>query len=293
VAYIFLNGDIVEETSARLSVNERGFLLGDGLFETMRAYGGKVFRLRAHLDRLRASARFLRLRVPRSDDDLESPIAELIRRNQCPEAYVRLTLTRGPSARGLRLDGDAEPTLLIQVRPLNPYPAELYRHGARLIMSTIRQNSGSPLPRHKTLNYLPYLLARQEAADARAHGAILLNEHGQVTEESVSNVFLVRGDLLLTPPIHCGLLPGITRAAVLELAHGEGLPVQERPLLGGEVFECDEMFLTNSLMEILPVRSVDGRRLARPAPGPVTERLRAAFRSLVERETGASRNAAG
>ncbi len=288
MAWVFLNGEIVEETSARLSVNDRGLLLGDGLFETMRAYGGNVFRLGAHLARLRSSAEFLRLRFTHDDREIESSIAELIRLNECPNAYVRLTLTRGPAARGLRLDQDSAPTVLVHVRPINLYPQKLYRHGAKLIVSSIRQNSGSPLPAHKTLNYLPYLLARQEAADAHAHGAILLNECGRLAEESVSNVFLVRGDELLTPPVHCGLLPGITRAAVIELAEREEIKLRRRPVMGGEIFESDEMFLTNSLMEIMPVRSIDRRRLGRSVPGPITERLQGEFRKLVERETGVS-----
>ena len=163
MAFVFLDGEIADEESARISVSDRGLLHGDGLFETMRAYGGKLFRPAAHLARLRASAEFLRLRFDYRDAEIEEAIAKLIRRNTCPDAYVRLTVTRGTSAKGLRLDSGASPTVLINVRPLMPYPPERYRHGVKLVVSAIRQNSGSPLPRHKTLNYLPYLLARQEA----------------------------------------------------------------------------------------------------------------------------------
>ena len=281
MVFVFLNGDILEESSAHISVHDRGLLLGDGLFETMRAYEGKVFRVPAHLARLRSSAAFFRLRFDIGDEDIGEAISELMRRNACPNAYVRLTVTRGPDAKGLRLDLDARPTVLINARPLTPYPPERYRRGVKLIVSTIRQNSASPLPQHKTLNYLPYLLARQEATDAGVHGALLLNEYGQVAEESMSNAFLARGGTLLTPPPYCGLLPGITRAAVMELARAEKIPLEERPVAAGELFECDEMFLTNSLMEIMPVRSVDKRNFPAGAPGPLTARLRERFRSLV------------
>jgi len=251
----------------------------------MRAYGGRVFRLAAHLRRLRASAAFLRLTVPATDEQMESSISELIRLNSCTEAYVRVTLTRGASAQGLRFDGAGPATLLIHARPIQPPPTEQYRNGAKLIIGTARQNSANPLAQHKTLSYLLYLLARQEAADAGANGAILLNEHGQVAEESVSNVFLVRRGTLLTPPVYSGLLPGITRGVVLDLARTEGLPVEERPIAAGELFDAEEMFLTNSLMEIMPVRSVDRRQIGVVAPGAITKRTHALYRAAVEAES--------
>jgi len=288
MASVFLNGEIVEESAARVAAGDRGLLLGDGLFESLRAYRGKVFRLAAHLQRLRASAAFLRLTVPSTDEQIEKSIAELIGLNSCAEAYVRVTLTRGAAAQGLRLDGAGPATLLIHARALQAQPAEQYRNGARLIISTARQNSANPLARHKTLSYLLYLLARQEATDAGANGALLLNEHGQVAEESVSNVFLARGGTLLTPPAHCGLLPGITRGAVLDLARAEGIPVAERPIAAGELFEADEMFLTNSLMEIMPVRSVDRRGIGGATPGPITSRVQALYRAAVEAECSAA-----
>lgn len=282
--FLFLNGRIVDAAEAALSPEDRGFLLGDGLFETLRAYGGKVFRLGAHLGRLRASAEFFRLSLPYSDEQIEQTIADLLLRNACPEAYVRITLTRGCEVRTLRLDTQSPPTVLIAARALSPYPPEQYRSGAKLIISKYRQNSASPLARHKNLNYLLFLLARQEAADQGANGAILLNEHGQVTEESLSNLFAVRDGTMLTPPVHCGLLPGVTRATVLELAAEMGLECRETPIAAGEIFDCDEVFLTNSLMEIMPVRTVDKRPLRTPAPGALTLRLMDAYQALRLRE---------
>jgi branched-chain amino acid aminotransferase len=285
MSYVFLNGEMVEESAARVAAGDRGLLLGDGLFESLRAYRGKVFRLAAHLQRLRASAAFLRLTVPCEDAQIEKSVAELVRLNSCAEAYVRITLTRGASAQGLRLDGAGPATLLIHAHPIRLAPAEQYRNGARLIISTARQNTANPLARHKTLSYLLYLLARQEATDANANGAILLNEHGQVAEESVSNVFLARGGALLTPPVYCGLLPGITRGVVLELARAENIAVEERPISAGELFDADELFLTNSLMEIMPVRSVDRRQIGRALPGPITKRVQTLYRAAVEAES--------
>jgi branched-chain amino acid aminotransferase len=179
------------------------------------------------------------------------------------------------------MDGEFAPTLLIVVSKLVPYPAEQYRHGAKLIVSRYRQNSASPLARHKTLSYLLYIFARQEAMDAGANGALLLNEHGQLAEESVSNVFLVKDAKVITPPAHCGLLPGITRGVVMELCAQSGIALEERPVGAKELFECDEIFLTNSLMEIMPVQSVDRRSPAVKAPGPVTAKLQALYRRQV------------
>ena len=284
--FVFLNGRIVAADSARVLTTDRGLLLGDGLFETMRVYGGGLFRLRAHLARLRASAAFLRLPFALSDDAVREAIGELVRRNECPDAYVRLTVTRGGQVQGLNLDDTGEPTIILHLRKLAPYPAERYRKGAKLMISTIRQNSADALACHKTLNYLANLLARQEARDADADGAILLNEAGQVTEEAVSNIFFVRGETLYTPPLHCGLLPGITRAVVMEIAAGTGIGVEERPLAAGEVCGFEEGFLTNSLMEIMPVRSVDKRALGQRAPGKLTRRLQKLYGDLVQAETG-------
>jgi len=283
--YVFLNGRIIEAAAARVPTTDRGLLLGDGLFETMRTYGGHVFQLGAHMARLRGSADFLRLRFPLADDAVSEAVDELVRLNECPDAYVRLTLTRGWETAGLNLAGTGAPTVILHVRRLTPYPAERYSHGARLIVSRVRQSSASPLPRHKTLNYLPYLLARQEARDAGADGAVLLNDAGQVTEEAVSNLFFVRGETLYTAPVYCGLLPGVTRAAVIEAARQAGMVVEERPVAAGEIHDFDEAFLTNSLMEVLPVRSVDKRGLACKAPGKVTLYVRELYRSLVKRET--------
>ncbi len=282
--WVFLNGSILPKDEAHISIDDRGFLLGDGLFETMRAYEGKVFRLKAHLDRLRSSAEFLHLPTRFTDASISDAIDELIRRNERPDAYVRLTITRGREDKGLRLSDDAAPTVLIRVRNLAAYPERLYDLGMDLIVGGVRQISTSPLPRHKTLNYLPYLLARQQAADLGAHGAVILNEHGQVTEESVSNLFIVRDEKIVTPPVHCGLLPGITRAAVIEIAQQNGIVLEQSPITAGDLFKADEVFLTNSLMEVMPVRKIDKQPVGQGEAGPMARRMRRLYVQLVTLE---------
>jgi branched-subunit amino acid aminotransferase/4-amino-4-deoxychorismate lyase len=220
---------------------------------------------------------------------LREAIEHLSVRNGCSDAYVRLTVTRGWEIPGVRLDGEGAPTVILHVRPLRTHAPKRYRHGMKLIVSTVRQNSASPVVRHKTIGYLPYLLARQEAAEAGADGAILLNEYGHVTEEAMSNLFFVRDGALHTPPIHSGLLPGITRAVVSECAREAGIRVVEHPMPAGEMFLYDEAFMTNSLLEIMPVKSIDKRPLNAEAPGPTTRKLRDAYAAKVAEECGAGR----
>ena len=275
---IWANGRFADDAQPVILARDRGFLYGDGLFETLRVYDGQVFRLRQHWARLCASAAFLRIPAPWPLGQIADVVGELLHRNDHHEAVARIALTRGSSSPGLGLDGPAEPTLTVVTRPFEPYPERIYSRGADIVISRLRQNADSPLPRHKTANYLLYCLARQEARDAGANDALLLNQCGQVCETSVANIFWVREGGLYTPPVHCGLLPGITRADVLSLAQRQAIPAQEKAIQAGEIFEADEVFMTNSLMEVGPVRRIDGCRIGQEAPGPVTSRLMAAYR---------------
>jgi branched-chain amino acid aminotransferase len=284
--YVYLNGAILPAAEALIPTTDRGVLLGDGLFETMRSYNGTVFRFSAHMDRLRASAEALKIRTEFTDAHIQDSIATLAEKNGCDDAYVRLTLTRGWEMTSLRLDGDGAPTVILHVRPHRSYAADRYRKGLKLMLSTVRQSSASCIVRHKTLAYLPYLLARQEAVEANMDGAVLLNEAGQVTEESVGNLFFARDGVLHTPPIHCGLLPGITRDVVLECANDAGIPVEDAPIPAGGAFEFEEAFMTNTLMEVMPIRSLDKRPFATKAPGPLTKRIQELFRAKVAAECG-------
>ena len=281
MTWVWLNGEFLDDSLPALSARDRGFLYGDGLFETMRAYKGRVFQFPEHMARMAASAQFLRIPLPHASEALEGAAQELLRRNGLEEAVVRVALSRGSESPGLGLPDNGKPTVLVQARPFEPPPERLYRRGADVVLASVRQNADSPLPRHKTANYLLYLLARQEARDAGATDAVILNQHGQVCEATTANLFWAKGGGLGTPPVHCGLLPGVARANVLRIAGELGIAAEERPASAGELFEADEIFLTNSVAEVLPVRKVDGRNIGESAPGPLTRRLTEAYRQFV------------
>ena len=278
MAHVWINGRLAEDTAPVLMAKDRGFLYGDGLFETLRAYEGRVFQLEEHWARLMRSAAFLRLPVAWGLPEITEAVERLIETNGLIEAVVRIALSRGAEAAGLGLVETDAPTVLIQARSFEGFPDHVYRRGVSVVIARIRQNADSPLPRHKTANYLLYLLARQEARDAKANDALLLNQRGQVCEATVANVFWVREGKVWTPPVHCGLLPGITRANVVRIAETADIPVGERAIMAGDLFDADEVFLTNSLMEITPVRTIDGRRIGEGSPGPVTTRLMGLYR---------------
>lgn len=300
---VYLNGRLVDEKRAVVSAFDRGFLYGDGLFETMRAYGGRVFRLGEHLARLKASAKALRIPFKTSRKEIESAVERLLCFNvaQPPsaaavssshpragephqkDAYVRLTLTRGPHSGDLKLDTGARPTLVIQARKFHGYPKTLYKTGMKLALADAVRATGSGVGRHKTLNYLENLLARDAAKRGGFDEALFLDERGFVAECSASNIFWVRRCALFTPGIDMNILAGITRAAVSEIARAAGLKVREGRFRLAELKSADEVFLTNSLMEIMPVCDVAGNRFK---PGAVTRELAAAYRTLVAAECG-------
>ena len=298
---VYVSGNLVPAGEARISALDAGVLLGAGLFETLRTYAGTPFRLGAHLARLRASGEFFRIFVRETDAEIAAVVARLLEANGIPDARVRLTATRGPLAlrepqgdpeQGRRVadavdDDEAPPaTLIITAGPMTPYPAELYEKGATVVVSDIRISPDDPTVYHKTTGYLRNLLALRDAHRARATEALIFNTKGRLAEGSLSNVFIVTGGSLLTPPVEEGLLAGITRAAVLELAAEVGVPAEQRPLAAREVLDADEMFLTNSVMELLPVGRVERKEIGDGLPGPVTKRLAEAYKALVARETG-------
>jgi len=281
--FAYLNGEIVSREDATVSAFDRGFLYGDGLFETIRAYDGSPFLLREHVARLARSASALGIRPPDAALVAEA-VAQLITLNQLSDAYVRITLSRGIHAGALAPDTPPEPTLLIEARKLSPYPNELYEQGATAVVSSLTHDSASPLRRHKTTSYLLSILARREAKERGADEALLVDAARHVAEGATSNVFAVRDGRLLTPPLEMNILPGITRAVVLGLAKEAGLPTEERRFTADELGSADEAFLTNSLMELLPLRSVDGRAMA-SAPGDVTRALATAYKRRVTEKT--------
>jgi branched-chain amino acid aminotransferase len=283
--FVYVSGDFVPRKEARISALDAGVLLGAGLFETLRTYAGKPFRLGAHLARLRASGEFFRIFVRETDAEITATVARLLEANGVPDARVRLTATRGPLAAAVDDDEAPPATLIITAGPMTPYPAELYEKGATVVVSDIRTSPDDPTVYHKTTGYLRNLLALHDAHRARATEALIFNTKGRLAEGSLSNVFIVSEGRLLTPSVEEGLLAGITRAAVLELAAEVGVPAEQRPLAVREVLDADEMLLTNSIMELLPVGRVERKEIGDGRPGPVTKQLAAAYKALVARET--------
>ena len=277
---VHLNGSLVPLSQARLSPLDHGFLYGYGLFETMRAYSGHIFRLEAHLARLRRAAAFLGLRLDHLPD-LSQALYETLDANHLTNARIRLTLSGGAGEPVPDVTACREPTLLITAREYVPHPDSVYRQGFRVAVSAISRNTRSPLSGLKTVSYLDNLLARKEARLAGADEAIMLNEQGFVAEGSTSNVFLVSGNALRTPGEDCGILPGVTRSVVLDLARTAGLATVEEKMAPGEFALADEAFCTNSLIEIMPVTALDGRAVGQGVPGEVTAKLTAAYRELV------------
>lgn len=284
---IYLNGKYVPAPDARLPVDDRGVLFGDGVFETVRAYRGTPFRLERHLDRMAGACRALRLELPFEKREVARAVRTLVAENRlgAGDARIRITVTGGPSSgpKGLERGGSAN--LFILARPYEPYQVETYQRGVSLMVSDIRRNNSSPLSTIKSANYLTSLIARQEATDRGADEAVMLTSDGNLSEATSSNLFMVRNGDLLTPDTSCGILPGITREAVIEMCDGLGITCTQVTAGPEALLLADEVFLTNSMVEVLPVREVAGRPV-RLCPGPVTETLSGAYRELVVRETG-------
>ena len=288
--WVSVNGQLVAAEAPAVTALDRGLLYGDGLFETIRAYEGIPFLLDAHLERLAASAAALRIADRLDTAAVAGNVGALLAANHLDgDAYIRITLTRGIHTGSLALEPAAAPTLTIVAKPLHPPSPDRYERGIAAVVASVRRNAESPLPGHKTLNYLGSLLARTEATDAGADDAILLNTHGEVAEAASSNLFVVRGGRVATPPLDAGILPGITRREVLRLAAEAGIRADERRVSPEELRGADEVFLTNAVVELLPVCSIDGQPVGGGSPGPLTRRLHAAYRGRVEATLASAR----
>ena len=275
----FLNGRFVESIAASLPATDRGLLYGYGLFETMRARSGRVFRLEEHYRRLSAGASLLDIALPLTHDDLGNVIDELTRRNGLEDARLRLTVTAGPMPEA----GKATPSFLLTATAVSDYPASQYLRGMAAIVSRIRRNETSPLSRVKSLNRLDSVLAREQARREGADEAILLNTKGAVAEGSASNVFVVRSGRPLTPAVVSGALPGVTRAAVIDLARETGIDCIEAEITSETLADCDEAFLTGAIMGVMPLTRIDGRVLGHGRPGPITVAVRRLYEQAVAR----------
>lgn len=282
---VFINGSIVDESDALIPVNDRGVLFGDGIFETIRAYEGKPFRLDRHLERLRAGCRELRISGIPPDEGLKDILSELYRLNVVSGgAYMRITLTGGPFDGSRTLERPGSPGVYIVVKPFEGYPPHYYERGMRVIVSRIRKNESSPLSRIKSNNYLDNLMAKQEAKDRGADDALLLNGGGYLAEGTSSNLFLVQHGKVVTPGIECGLLPGITREVVLELCEEYGVVCETGLFVLDDLLGADEAFFTVSTGEIVPIAEVEGSPIGFRCPGPFSLRLADAYRRLVKKE---------
>jgi aminodeoxychorismate lyase len=289
VEKVFLNGDIVPAGEACIPADDRAVLFGDGVFETVRAYRGRPFRLERHLARLQDACRLLRLELPHGWDGITDAVTSLLQENNLKgpaDGRIRITLTGGPSADSKTLERPGPTGLLITARPYESHPELLYREGVSLVISGIKRNSSSPLSSLKSSNYLDSLIARQEAVDQGADDAVMLTTAGNLAEATSSNLFMVREGNVLTPDIGCGFLPGVTREAVIELCRELGITCT--PVMAGTdvLLSADELFLTNSLIEVMPVRRIARKQVGKKCPGRVTSRLAKAYHELVVRELG-------
>jgi branched-chain amino acid aminotransferase len=276
--YVFLNGSLIPESEAGISVYDHGFLYGDGIYETMRAYEGVVFMLDRHLERLKRSASLIRLDLPR-DEYLKDAVLLALHSNELADAYLRITVSRGKGPIGLDPALCGEPTVIVFAERFRPYPGRLYTEGVKLVIAGTRRNLVTAIdPRIKSLNFLNNILAKMEAKEQGAYEAIMLNAEGFITEGTVSNIFFVVGGVLCTPSAEAGILDGITRELVIGLALREGIEVQEGKFKEEELLDAAEVFFTNTTAEVMPVSAVGEKNYP---VGDITKRLHARYRNYV------------
>lgn len=255
--YVFLNNTILPEADARVSVYDRGFLYGDGIYETMRAYDGVVFMIEKHIDRLGCSGAFIKLDIP-DRQFIQDAVYETLAVNKLSDAYIRVTVSRGKGPLGLDPSLCKETTFVVIAEEFRQYPETYYREGTRLILAETRRNLIKALnPKIKSLNFLNNILAKIEAKDRGAYEAIMLNAEGFIAEGSVSNIFFVKDNILCTPSEDTGILNGITRETVISLADRNGIQVNEGMFYPSDLFNSTEVFFTNTTAEVMPVSQVD------------------------------------
>lgn len=278
---VFLNDRLVDAEQAHLPVTDSGFLYGAGLFETMRCHNGVVFRLEDHLDRLLLSAASLSINHACDKTRLTKAVYDVLRANELAESRLRLTLTNGPVSETAE---EPNPTLLITARQLQLYPREYYERGVRVVLCPYRQNTTEPICGHKTTNYYPRLLALTLARRQGAAEALWFTQDNRLAEGSVSNVFLVKDSVLLTPAVETPVLPGIARKTICEIAEREEIELTEKDLTINDLLEADEVFLTNVIMEVLPVVGVEKHQVGDGTCGALTKRLRELFLRTLEQQ---------
>ena len=280
---IFIDGKFYNERDAKISVFDHGFLYGDGVFEGIRAYNGRVFRLKEHIDRLFYSAKAILLEIPMSAEKISDAVVQACRVNKVRNGYIRLVVTRGVGTLGLNPKSCVRPSIVIIAGKIQVYPPEVYSRGIQICTVPTTRNLHSALnPAIKSLNYLNNILAKIEATNAGCENGLMLNAEGFVSECSVDNVFIVKNGELFTPPLSAGALYGITRQTVIELARQAGIKVSEPNLTRYDLFNADECFLTGTGAEIMPVIKIDGRVIGTGKPGSLTRKLVSEYHALTE-----------
>lgn len=282
---VWMNGKFVDMVDARVSIFDRGFLYGDGVFETMRSYAGAVFKLEEHMDRLFGALGLLKIKAPYSKKYLIDAIYEVLAINSLKSANIRISVTRGEGMLGIGYRDDFVPNTVIAAKELKEYPDWMYLKGVSAKVVDVRQNEYSPVTKMKSLNFLNYILARQNAKEKGFDEAILMNTTNYIAEASTSNIFLVKRNRIVTPSTDSGVLPGITRGVIIKIARRLGLDIEEDKVPYVELLDANEVFLTNSLVEVLPVTKLDSKKVGKGIPGEITKLLHVSYQKEVIKET--------
>lgn len=279
---VWLNGQLVDADEARVSVFDHGLLYGDGVFEGVRIYGGRIFQAKAHVDRLFASADRIRLEIPYTKQQIIEAMETACEANGVTDGYIRPVVTRGAGTLGLNPFKCKDPEVFVIADDITLYPREMYENGLAVIVAkTIRTPARAADPAVKSLNYLNNIYGKIEAIDAGVMEAIMLNERGEVAEATGDNIFIVEDGNVVTPPAEAGILLGITRAVVKRLCENNGVEFVERSFMPKELYEAEECFLTGTAAEVIPVTKVDETTIGDGTPGPVTKKLLAAFHEFI------------
>ncbi|MBD3177743.1 MAG: branched-chain-amino-acid transaminase [Armatimonadia bacterium] len=282
---VYVNGEIMKGSEAKISVFDHGLLYGDGVFEGIRLYDGCIFKCQEHVDRIFQSAHALRLNLSMTPDEMTAAMVETVKASGLRDGYIRLIATRGIGDLGLDPRKCNGKSVIIIVGAISLYPTEFYENGLSLCTVGVRRNTPAALsPAIKSLNYLNNVMAKMQVTDAGCLEGIMLNHEGYVAECTGDNILLVKNGAIRTPADHCGLLPGITRNAVRDLATKRGIPYEETVLILPDVYAADECFLTGTAAEVVPVVAVDGRTIGTGEPGPITKALLGDFREITTRD---------
>lgn len=282
---VYINGKLFKEEEAKISVFDHGLLYGDGVFEGIRAYNSRVFKLNEHLNRLYNSAKFIMLNIPLTKEELTKDVIDTVKAAQLQDAYIRLIVTRGVGDLGLDPRKCLNPSIIIIVDKITLYPKEYYENGLELVTVPTRKNIPEALsPCIKTLNYLNCIMAKIEANNAASHEAIMLNQDGYVAEGTADNIFIVKNNMLITPYLWVGALEGITRDTVMKIGQELGMAVKEAVITRFDLYTANECFLTGTAAEVIPVIKIDHRPIGDGKPGVITSKIMVRFRQLTQTE---------